>query len=137
MTAAVCLRRWHQALPWCGLVWLSLAGAQLVQVVAASLLPPDPPPGVVSSSRQPDDKVARLAGSEAVIVILMIRNPTTGRATEYLCRTTRERVGTDALLIDAHAPRDVPPSLCDSLWLAAPVLPNGEVGRHLPQDGGD
>ena len=92
--------------------------------VAASPLPPGPPPGVVSSSRQPDDQGARLAGSEAVVVMLTMPDPSTGRDTEFLCRTTRDRVGTDVLLI-ADARRDVSQSLCDAPWLAAPVLPNG------------
>ena len=122
MTAAVCLRRWRQALPWCGLVGLSLAGAERG---AASLLPPGPTPGVVSGSRQSDDQGARLAGSEAVVVMLTMRDPSTGRETDFLCRAARDRVGTDVLLIDADALRDVSQSLSDALWLAAPVLPNG------------
>ena len=84
--------------------------------VAASPLPPGPPPGVVSSSCQ--------AGSEAVVVMLTMRDPSTGRETDFLCRAARDRVGTDVLLI-ADALRDVSQSLCDAPWLAAPVLPNG------------
>ena len=125
MTTAACLSRWRQALPWCGLVWLSLAGAQGLQVGAASLLVPVPAPAAVGSSRQPDYKVAHPAGSEPVVVILATRDPTTGSGTDYLCQTTRDRIGTDALLVDADAARDLFQSLCDSFRLAAPVPSNG------------
>jgi hypothetical protein len=125
MTAGASLRRWRRALPWFGLVWLSLAGAQGVQVVAASLLAVMPAPGVVSSGRQPEDEVAGVAGSEAVVVMLTLRDPSTGRETAYRCRTTRGRVAPDALLIESDQARDVSQSLCDAVWLAAPALSTG------------
>jgi hypothetical protein len=56
--------------------------------------------------------------------MLTMRDPSTGRETDFLCRAARDRVGTDVLLI-ADARRDVSQSLCDAPWLAAPVLPNG------------
>jgi hypothetical protein len=52
-------------------------------------------------------------------------DPSTGRDAEFLCQTTRDRIPTDALRVDADALREVAQSLCDSISLDAPVLPNG------------
>jgi hypothetical protein len=60
-----------------------------------------------------------------VIVLLTLRDPSTGRDTEFLCRTTRDRLGVDALVIDVDAAREVSQGLCDSISLAAPALSDG------------
>jgi hypothetical protein len=124
-TAAGRRHRWRQALPWCGLVCLSLAGAQGVQGVAASLLAPAAAPGVVTSAGHAAAEgqwhVPDRAGSEALVVLLALRDPAAGSVTDYLCRTTRGRTTSDTLLVDADAAREVAQSLCDELWPAAPV----------------
>jgi hypothetical protein len=129
MAAGGCLRRWRRALPWCGLVWLSLAGAQGVQGVAAALLPPAPGPGVVGragdAAAEGQWRVPDRAGAGAVVVLLTLRDPATGSDTDYLCRTTSGRAATDALLVETDTARDVAQSLCDSLWPAAPGLSGG------------
>jgi hypothetical protein len=116
---------WRQALAWSSLVLVSLAGAHMVDVVAASLLPRGPAPAVVSSARQVDDQAARAAGSQPIVVRLTMQDPSTGRDAEFLCQTTRERIPSDAVRIDADTLREVAQSLCDSISLAAPVLSNG------------
>jgi hypothetical protein len=125
-TAAGRRHHWRQALPWCGLVCLSLAGAQGVQAVAASLLAPAPALGVVGSASharaEGQGQVPDRAGSGTVVVVLTLRDPSTGSGTDYLCRMTRDRAVSDALVVDADTAREVAQSLCDALWPAAPVV---------------
>jgi hypothetical protein len=115
----------RQALPWCGLFCLSLAAAQVVQAAGASLPAPVAAPVVITGNTEmPADDVASPAGSQSVLVMITVQDATTGNETHMLCRTSRDRTSSDALLMGSEAAPDVLPALCQSTWLSGPVLNN-------------
>jgi hypothetical protein len=96
----------RRALPWCGLFCLSLAAAQVVQVAAASLPAPVNTPLVITTDTvMPADAVASSASSPSVLVMITVQDATTGNESDILCRTTRDRTSSDALLMGSAAAR--------------------------------
>jgi hypothetical protein len=120
---ADCRRLARQALPWCSLFCLSLAGAQLVGVAAASLQAPVTAPLEINTDTfRPAGDVASLAGSQSVLVMITVQDATTGNEAQMVCRTTRDRTSSDALLLGSEAAPYVLPALCQSTWLYAPAV---------------
>jgi hypothetical protein len=89
--------------------WIGAVGAGTLLILAGAF-------GATPLVR-PADAPAQ-AFAQPALVMIAVRDATTGNQADVLCRTTRDHASADALIMDAETAREVLPALCQSTSVA-------------------